>query len=147
MAGVLSVGIIFRATKGQTGRGEPNPGPFVSSNGLQGLCEMALFFLVLFSTKPHLHDKQCYFEAACVISAYLSLIPDLLLLPLIFLFFFSSSFQSNSLFLLPPPFHAPSFSFIFDICLCAPNKSLDMRKMVRTFFYQFFQNVILFEVY
>lgn len=49
---------------------------------------MALFFLVLFSTKPHLHDKQCHFEAACVISPYLSLIPDLLLLPLIFLFLF-----------------------------------------------------------
>lgn len=34
IAGVLSVGIIFRATKGEAGRGEPNPGPFVSSNGL-----------------------------------------------------------------------------------------------------------------
>lgn len=94
MADVLSVGIIFRATKGQAGRGEPNPTPFVSSNGLQGLCEMALFFLVLFSPKPHLHDKQCHFEAACVILAYLSLIPDLLLPPLSFL----SSFHSNSLF-------------------------------------------------
>lgn len=30
---------------------------------------MALFFLVLFSPKPHLHDKQCHFEAACVIYA------------------------------------------------------------------------------
>lgn len=34
MADVLSVGIIFRATKGQAGGGEPNPTPFVSSNGL-----------------------------------------------------------------------------------------------------------------
>lgn len=79
---------LFRATKGQTCREEPDPGPFVSSNGLKGLCEMALFFLVLFRTKPHLHDKRCHFEAACVISAYLSLIPDLLHPPLIYLFLF-----------------------------------------------------------
>lgn len=80
---------------------------------------MALFFLVLFSTKPHLHDKQCHFEAACVISPYLSLIPDLLLLPLIFLFLFFLSTVIHFFFLSPPPFHPPSFPFIFDISLCA----------------------------
>lgn len=52
MTGVLSVAMIFRATKGQAGRGEPNLGLFVSSNGLQGVYEMSLFFLALFSPKP-----------------------------------------------------------------------------------------------
>lgn len=69
MAGPLSEDIIVRATKGQAGRGEPNPVPFVSENGLQGLYKIALFFSGLFSIKPHLHDKQCHFEAVCVISA------------------------------------------------------------------------------
>lgn len=34
MAGELSAGIIFRATKGKAGSGKPNPAPFVSLNGL-----------------------------------------------------------------------------------------------------------------
>lgn len=48
---------------------------------------MALLFLVFLSLRPHLHDKQRHFEAACVITGYLSLISDLLILTHIFFFF------------------------------------------------------------
>ena len=58
---VISRRYDFQATtKGQRGqRREPNPGPFVSSNGLWGLLGKWPSFLLpaLFSPNPHLHDK------------------------------------------------------------------------------------------
>lgn len=88
MASVLSVGLIFRVTKGQAG-GEGNRirvclSPQMASRDAG---KWALSSWDLFRPNPHLHDKHCHFEAACVISASLSLTPDLLLWPLLCLVF------------------------------------------------------------
>lgn len=113
-AGLLSAGQIVRLTKGQI---LFRLSPKIASRGWY---EIALFFWALFTTKAHLHDKQCHFEAACVVSGYPSLIPDLLLpsvsfliLPLPFLL------THTVMHLFQPPL---SLLFIYIYCLCLEKK-------------------------
>lgn len=102
---------------------------------------MALFFLVLFNPKPYLHDKQCHFEAACVIYAYLSLIPDLLLLSLIFLSFF---FLSAVIHFFVNVSLSPSMPFHLSL-ISIPKTSLDQKKIERTFQQNISLCIVLFE--